>query len=158
MRLRLSTVGLLVLALACSPESTKEPTPNPVPDAATGVTPSESEPAVTQATEGPLEAEPSVELKGRCVRRPTEGDELLANLQVVNTGNIGVKVRVIAVWPREGRARTSVYDAVEVDSGETAPLRLRLDIGPEEAASILARGGRCQVRRRVFGAFGLPSG
>ena len=156
--LRLSTVALLVLALACSPDAPDEPTPDLGPGSAT--TGSEPQPELT----GTLKADPGVKVEGNCVRKPAEHadqDVLEADVQVVNTGNIGVKVRVIAVWPRQGRARTAVFDAVEVKTGETVPLHLRLDVSGEEAASIrhaVDQGRRCHLRRYIIGAFGLPTG
>ena len=156
--LRLSTVALLVLALACSPDSPDEPTPDPPPGSST--TSSEPQPELT----GTVEADPAVKVEGNCVRKPAERadqDVLQADVQVMNTGNIGVKVRVIAVWPRQGNARTAVFDAVQVKHGETVPLHLRLDVSGEEAASIrhaVDQGRKCHLRRHIIGAFGLPSG
>jgi hypothetical protein len=150
-------VLLLLAAMACTTDGGPQPPPDPGPGPAQS-----NEPAPELS--GTVEADPGVKVEGKCVRTPAEhGDQdvLEADVQVQNTGNIGVKVRVIAVWPRQGHARTAVFDVAQVKEGETAPLHLRLDVSGSEAQSIthaVDQGRKCHLRRHIIGAFGLPSG
>ena len=151
----------LLLALACTPGPGEEPTQPSAGGAAGGETaPAEPEGAGT-ATEDPTVARPAAELQGECRAKPTAQDDLVAKLRVVNTGNIGVVVRVATKWPLAGGGGLNTWERVRVEAGETLPVTLRLRLDPEEAQQFrtaVNRDRTCHTGRRVVGAFGEQGG
>jgi hypothetical protein len=107
-------------------------------------------------------AEPSVEIEGDCEEQPQgkAGKQTLnAQLDVVNTGNVGVIVRVGTRWPLKGRAAVVSWHRLQVEQGETKPLTVRTAVPDELADSVRAavdNGRTCKFRSRVKGAFGMP--
>ena len=160
----------LLLALACSPGPGQEP---PAPGETRGAgnpggaaggegdEPAASEPDdAAAASDDPNVAKPAAEIEGECRPRPNPQNDLVARLRVVNTGNIGVNVRVAAKWPQpNGALQTS--QRARVEAGETLPLtlRIRTDRGQGKLVNRAVDDGRtCRVTKRVLGAFGLPGG
>lgn len=150
----------LLLALACTPGPGEEPS-QPSAGGAGAETAAAQQPAAGTASEDPNVAKPAAELEGECRPRPTAQGDLVANLQVVNTGNIGVVVRVATKWPLAGGGGLNTWDRVRVEAGETLPVTLRLRLDRREAqrvATAVNRGRTCNSGRRILGAFGVPGG
>lgn len=154
---RVLVVLPLVFALACSGGGE---TPAPPGAEATSVQEQPGGPA----SEGVSTARPAADIDGECEPTPQETEdgryELGADITVVNTGNLGVKVRVAAAWPQpKGRGLTR-YQRISLDEGESRELRLRLVVGGNEAGAInkaMGNGRQCRLSHRVVGAFGAPS-
>ena len=162
----------LILALACSPGG-DQVAPQPAPagsgapaDGAAGGNggASEGDQPTGDATEddGTVTAQPSAELSGTCTPNPrtTDGvNELVADLQVVNTGNLGVKVYVLSRWPMGRTGGVARSRRVNVPQGETVSATLRLVVDDATARAVrrgIARGRKCSARSRVVGAYGVP--
>lgn len=139
-----------VLAAACSsgggaPGQPADPTAGPDGDNGAAVT-----------------VAPQAELEGTCEPLPQEDDGgqfLSADLVVRNTGNTGVVVRVIARWPQPGGHQLSTARRLRLEVDESAPVRLRIDIGAREARAVkrmVDRGRPCATRVHVAAAFGAP--
>ena len=107
-------------------------------------------------------AKPSAEVEGSCTKDPQpgeEGEELVSELRVVNTGNLGVVVRVSTRWPIGKEEGVGRWSRVRVQQGETVPLTVRMPVYPSVADGVRAAlkdGRRCRVRSSVTGAFGIP--
>lgn len=150
-----------VLLLACSTDGETPAVPDPV-EGATNEQPAEDPPPSEDANT--IEAEPAAELEGGCQTKPhVTGDGrvvLRADVRAVNTGNLGVRVRVAAFWPQpEGRG-ISQFQRLSLEQGESRDLRLGLVIGEEEAKAIeraTSRGRKCRATLRVTGAYGVPA-
>ena len=152
----------LVLALACSGGGEETPAPN-AGQAQPSDNASQSAP---EPTEDPntVEANPTAELEGGCETKPRIAEDghpvLWANVRAVNTGNLGVRVRVAAFWPQPGGLGLSRFQHLSLEEGQSEDLRLRLVIGEEEAEAIekvMSKGRECRANLRVTGAFGAPS-
>ena len=152
----------LVLVLACSGGGEETPAPNPGQEQPSEVA-SQSAP---EPSEDPntVEARPAAELKGDCETKPHVTDDgrivLRANVRAVNTGNLGVRVRVAAFWPQPDGVGVSRFQRLSLEEGQSEDLRLRLVVGEEEAEAIekaTAKGRKCRASLRVTGAFGAPS-
>ena len=152
MHIRLGLAALpLALLLACSPGGD-----SPQPSADGG----QDQPGgQSGASEDPSVARPAAEVRGDCRPRPTGDGTLVAQLDVVNTGDIGVDVRVFVRWPQAGGDAVTKSQRTKVELGETKPLTARLRMDPDEAEAVrraVKRGRTCHVRHRVLGAFGAP--
>ncbi len=161
---------LLLLAAACTGDGDGRAAQPPAPDSTDtrAVDTTASDPADTTAAppasedETTTTAKPDAEVKGRCKRQPQlgdEGEELVANLKVVNTGNLGVFVRVASRWPIDKNEGVARWNRVKIEQGETLPLNVRMPVFPTVADGVrdaLERGRPCRVRHRVTGAFGIP--
>lgn len=107
-------------------------------------------------------ATPEAQLEGACEPLPQEdakGKYLVADLVVRNTGNIGIDVRVVAAWRQPGRRSVTAVKRLRLDLDESAPVRMRIDIGDAEARDIermVKRDRPCGTRVRISGAFGSP--
>jgi hypothetical protein len=154
--LRLAAAVVLTFAIACSPGGTSS---DPGADPGTAVAPdgAASEPALDSAV-----ATPEVTIEGQCEPLPLSdesGQYLIAQLEAVNTGNVGVTARVVATW-REPRGRSvAKTQRVRLDIDERRPVTLRLDISEPEARAVrraVADDRVCSHRVRVTGAFGAP--
>lgn len=151
----------LVLALACSGGGEETPVPNAgqaQPTDAAGQ-------SATEPSEDPntVEASPAAELEGRCETNPHTTDDgrfvLRANLRAVNTGNLGVRMRVSVFWPQPDGFGVSRSQRLNLEEGQSRDLRLRLVIGENEAEAVeqaTSRGRKCRIYKRIFGAFGVP--
>lgn len=162
---------LLVLAMGCVNGGDNPAAPEPAPlqaDEATGATGATGAAEATQSAppagdDTTTTARPSAELEGSCRRRPQDGEqgpELIARLRVVNTGNLGVVVRVSSHWPLGADSGASRWTRVRVEQEQTERVTLRLPVSEFLAAqsrAAAAEGRRCFARSRVTGAFGLPS-
>jgi hypothetical protein len=113
---------------------------------------------------GAVVAKTELDIRGTCrprARRENGQLALLADLDVVNTGNVGVQARVTVTWPRAPFARVETFRNVSVEQGQTAPLTVRLAVSRRDAAGVaraIEHGRRCKVRHRITGAFGSPTG
>lgn len=158
----------LLLALACSPGDTDQAAPQPAP-AAEGrdgggqdgeSTASES--ADVAGDEGTVTAQPAAELRGECTPKPRTEDgveHLVAELEVVNTGNLGVKVQVTSRWPINRANGVSRWRRLRIDEGESVPVDIRLAIDETTANGVrrgIEHGRKCTIRSRVLGAYGVP--
>ena len=123
-------------------------------------------PATSEAEEGGDDttvARTTVEIEGECTPEPQVEDGrqvLIAKLGVVNTGNIGAKARVTVTWRRVPASRVVTSRVMSVESGETAPLEVRLSVSRHEARTVrraVKLGRKCFVRHRIIGAFGTPT-
>lgn len=129
---------------------------DPAEDGEISAEPNESEDS------GTVTANPAATLEGKCTREPQagpDGEELVAELDLVNTGNIGVAVRVSCQWPTGKRDGITRWIRVRVEPGETLPVTVRLPIATETADEIrkaLEKGQRPRKRQRITGAFGVP--
>lgn len=164
----------LLLALACSSGGENGAAPQPAPGAdgnqstqdgggnggdggaAASETPDEA------GNEDTVTAEPAAELKGSCTPKPKTVDgvqQLVAELELVNTGNLGVKVRVASRWPINRANGVTRWRRMRVDQGETVPVTIRLVVDETTAKGVrrgISRGRKCTVRSRVLGAYGVP--
>lgn len=163
----------LIFALACSPGGgTDRAAPQPAPGADRGADDnaqtdggdgSASDTPAEAGDENTVTAEPAAQVKGTCTPKPiTEDgvDQLVAKLQVVNTGNIGVKVRVVSRWPISRTGGISRWQRLRVDQGETRPVTIRMTVDESTAEEVregIKRGRRCTIGRRVVGAYGVPA-
>ena len=154
MHIRLGLAALpLALLLACSPGGD---TPEPSVDGGQNKPGGQGE-----ASEDQSVARPAADVQGDCRPRPTADGTLVARLDVVNTGDIGVDVRVFVRWPQVGGDAVTKSQRTKVELGETKPLTARLRMDPAEAEAVrkaVRRGRTCSVRHRVLGAFGAPAG
>ena len=168
---------LLVLAVGCNGDGDGVVTPQPQPaqsdqagggDGGKGGEGDSSEPSGAAQEDGQddgntITANPAAELEGSCKQRPREGDdgqELVARLRVVNTGNLGVVVRVSSQWRLGNEDGISRWTRVRVEQGETLPVNLRLPVSEsvaQDALDAADNGRRCSTRSRVTGAFGMPT-
>lgn len=151
----------LVLALGCSGGGQE----TPVPDPGQAGPSDDAAQSAAQPSEDPntVEASPAAELEGRCETKPHTTDDgrfvLRANLRAVNTGNLGVRVRVSAFWPQPNGRGISRYQRLSLEEGQSEDLPFRLVVGEEEANAIekaTARGRECRASLRVTGAYGAP--
>ena len=164
MHARRALVGLpLILALACSPGGDEAP-PQPAPagsDASAGdETPASG--GEEPSEEGVVTGQPSAELEGSCEPKPQGepgAEVLVAELRVVNTGNLGVKVQVASRWPINRANGLSRWRRVRVPAGETLDVTVRMPVDEATARGVkraVDRGRTCTTRSRVTGAFGMP--
>jgi hypothetical protein len=156
-RLSASIVALL-LALACSPGDGSVPEPAPQGDA-----PSEQAGTSRSADAGDgasVTVQADAQVNGTCRPKPREGkrgQELVADVEVVNTGDLGVKVRIAAKWPQLKGQGVIRWKRVNVEQGDTRALTLRLAVAPAEADSVRQaadEGRMCALTHRVIGAYG----
>lgn len=111
---------------------------------------------------GTVTANPEAQIEGKCTREPqegAEGEELVSELRVVNTGNLGVAVRISTQWPVGKTEGLTRWTRVRLDEGASEPVRLTLPIDADTAAAVrdaIEQGRRCRVRQRITGAFGMP--
>ncbi len=163
MRIRPTIVVLpLLAALACNPTASPGGPPPPADDAVVGgdVQPGSTSGDQAQQPSDSNVATPDAEIQARrCRKKPRADGTLVARPQVTNTGNVGVVVRVAAVWP-QGRDRgISLWKQVRIDEGDTITVRLKATLPQEHADAVLRaleRGRRCYSSRRIVGAFGIP--
>lgn len=167
MRLTRALVALLLLlALACTPEAGE---PSPQPQAGGGdagaATDDEGQTAGEQTPSGEgnvVTAKPKAKVTGSCSEEPeTEDGEpvLAADLEVRNTGNLGVRVRVAARWPLPQRSGVSLWHRVHLEPGDSTEVSLRLPVTEETAGGVrrmAAQDRTCSTFHRVIGAFGAP--
>lgn len=149
----------LLLVLACSAQPGGEPM-QPGGDGAGGAN-ATSNTSETAEDDDSNVAKPAVELEGECTPRPNENNDLVADLRVVNTGNIGVTARVMVKWPQARDRGLTTWQRVRVEAGKTLPLTLSLRMDAKEAKLVdeaIDRNRKCRIGRRIIGAFGVPSG
>lgn len=153
---RVAPATLLLLVLACSPGGNPTPAPQQPPD------PGGTAAAGTAAPDDAVVAQPAAQVDVDCSPQPRQGEdgpELVAHAEVVNTGDLGVKVRLVARWPQpqgKGLIRTR---RVNVAEGERRQVTLRIAVGEPEAEAVRERakqGRTCSATHRVIGAFGAP--
>lgn len=173
MHLRLSLALLsLLLGVGCvgggsSPGSSQPEPPAQVDESDAITAPDEGGgTADTQPSEsddsGTVTARPEAEIEGRCERQPRAtdtGEELVADLRVVNTGNLGIVVRVSSRWPLDADGGVLRWSRVRVPEGKSKPLTIALPVDTTVADSVRAAveaGRKCRVRSSVTGAFGVP--
>src|SRR5688572_13037307 len=97
----LYAVALVAALVGCSVGSPGESNDGAQPPA------SEVQPPAETDDDGATVARTELEIRGRCRQLPRETDdgyELVANVEVVNIGNVGVNAKVSASWPRTPRA------------------------------------------------------
>ena len=158
MLIRLTTLAtVLLLALACSPGAGGE---QPAPQAGDGEQTDASGDGSAGQDPGSVTVKAGAEVEGTCRPKPREGDdgeELIADVEVANTGDLGVKVRVAAKWPQPQGQGVIRWKRINVEQGDTRNLTLRLAVGDAEAEAVrqaVAQGRTCAVSHRVIGAFG----
>lgn len=155
----LASATALLLALACSPGGGSVPEPAPQggdpaeqADGGDGDNAGGDDASVTLAADA--------EVNGTCRPQPRQrGDttELVANVEIANTGDLGVKVRIAARWPQPQGKGIIRWKRVNVEQGETRELTLRLGIGDAEAKAVRAAvelDRTCSLSHRVIGAYG----
>ena len=174
MPLRAIAALLLVLAVGCAVGGDGVPAPPPQAAAPSedggagqpdGAASDEAEDN-GEGDSGTVTASPEAEVTATCKAEPQDDPDekslqrLVADLEVKNTGNIGVKLRLAAKWPQpEGRGILR-WKRVNVRAGETRELTLRIVVGAVEADAIrkaVEDGRECAVSHRVIGAYGAPS-
>lgn len=167
MQIRRGIVALpLLVALACTPGgNTAEPL-QPAPGEQ-GQASGEQGGGASEAPAGDAGdatvAKPDAEVQGSCRKRPRADNTLVAKLDVVNTGNVGVIVRVVAAWPQVrggGPGGITRWKRVRVDQGDTVPVVLRLSVPAKDATAVreaVRRDRTCRTWRRVVGAYGTPA-
>ena len=159
MLLRLSApAAVLLLALACSSGGGAVPEPAPqggdLSEQADGQEGSngEGDASVTLAADA--------EVNGTCRPQPRQGRDgavLVADVEIANTGDLGVKVRIAARWPQPKGQGIIRWKRVNVEQGDTREMTLRLAVGDVEAEAVreaVKLDRTCSVTHRVIGAYG----
>lgn len=158
MPVKVALVALLIAITGCSLGAPGDPPAGPADD-------QEAAPPASEEVDdsGAVIARTAMELEGDCSPRPRREDGrlvLAADLEAVNTGNVGVRARIRVSWPRMPFARVTTSRTVSVEQGQTVPVEVRLPVSRGEARDVTRaadRGRQCHVRHRITGAFGAPS-
>ena len=151
---------MLLLALACSPGGDAVPQPAPQGGAPSQPAGDRSDPAGEDTDDADVTVAADAKVDGTCNPRPREGkdgEELTADIEIANTGDLGVKVRVAAKWPQPQGQGIIRWKRVNVEQGETRKLTLRLAVGAAEAEAVRTaadQGRTCGLTHRVIGAYG----
>ena len=159
MLFRLSAPAVvLLLALACSPGGGTVPEPAPQGGDPSEQADGQEDSNGEDGAEATLAAD--AEVNGTCRTQPRQGNdgaELVADVEVVNTGDLGVKVRIAARWPQPNGQGIIHWKRVNVEQGGTRELTLRLAVGDAEAEAVrdaVKLDRICSVKHRVIGAYG----
>ena len=160
MLLRLSAPAVaLLLVLACSPGGDNVPQPAPQGGASSEQAGGPDDNAAGE-DDADVTLEADAQVDGTCRPRPRQGangEELVANVEIANTGDLGVKVRIAARWPQPKGQGIIRWKRVNVEQGDTRSLTLRMAVGEAEAEAVrdaIKLDRTCSLTHRVIGAYG----
>lgn len=77
--------------------------------------------------------------------------------KIRNTGNVGVKVRLVATWQRLGLDAVRAEKTVRVTTGDTRRVKFDVPATVDDIAAHQSAQGECRVKTEIVDTFGALS-